>query len=568
MLYLRNQGIIEKIEEIASIKRADAFSQKQRAYAPGFLVAGRYEIVKEIGRGGMGVVYRVKDRMLQNREMALKMIHPQLVELPEARQRFEQEVNTCLDLLHPNIVRVHNLDEWQGQQFFTMEYIAGRSLQELIAERKSQKQPFTLSETAVIILPVLDALAYAHQYTIHRDIKPDNIIVAGDFPNISLKVLDFGIAKTLSASRFTQTAQVMGTAFYMAPEQMSGGEIDHRADLYSTGMIFYEMLTGEMAVGRFRLPGEIVARLPKSVDQVIEKALAPRPEQRFPDAGAMSRELKKFVSKSVPELEKAPVVERPATASIADTGAEETQAKIITAPAVSADTKRIFRSWRYAAVAVLIVLLAVGVFLWNKGRKVLDTTTQKAPKEQIKPEKVVQEKTAVVRPANPELIKSKIGTLLTQIGQKLPEINSETYLFTLNENSLKRMKLLALTSVKKSAAILTKSFEEKGIKIATVQRQKLAGSLEMGIVDGVVTTSKELIFYLKKIYPNGLSLQLYPEISGINQRPQVSKPDEIYGKIGSKFAALENETGTIVMDLNRLKKFKVLAKNKNQKLWV
>ena len=538
------------------------------AFAPGYLVAERYEIVKEIGRGGMGVVYRVRDTRLQSREMALKMIHPQLVELPEAQQRFEQEVNTCLDLLHSNIVRVHNLEEWQGQQFFTMEYISGRSLQELIAERKPQKPPFTLSEAAAIILPVLDALSYAHQYTIHRDIKPDNIIVIGDFPDVTVKVLDFGIAKTLSTSGFTQTAQVLGTAFYMAPEQMSGSEIDHRADLYSTGMIFYEILTGQMAVGRFRLPGEIVTGLPKTVDQVIEKALAPSPEQRYTDAAAMSQALKRVVSKSGLETEAAPVAERPAPASVADTGPEVAQVEMRIPPAVSTGTQQKFKPWMYAAAAVLFVLLAVSAIFWIQNRKATDTTVQTTQKEQIKPKAKVEKEPTVGKTVSTERTTSEPMTQQTQLQQKLPNLTSETYLFSLNEKALKRLKLLALASVKNNATDLKKSFQEKGFKIALMPKSEAPRALETGIVDGIVTTSKEVMFDLKKKFPKGVSLQLYPEISKLDQKPQISKPDEIYGETGSKKAALENETGAIVMHLNRLKKFKVLSKDRNEKLWV
>jgi len=352
------------------------------AFAPGYMVADRYEIIREIGRGGMGVVYQVRDTRLGSREMALKMIHPQLVELPEARQRFKQEVSTCLDLLHSNIVRVHNLEEWQGLQFFTMEYITGRSLHELIAERKSKKPPFSMSEAAAIITPLLDALAYAHQYTIHRDIKPDNIIVIGDFPDVTVKVLDFGIAKTLSASDLTQTAQALGTAFYMAPEQMSGGEIDQRADLYSMGMVLYEMLTGEMAVGRFQLPGEIVAELPKTVDQVIEKALESRPEQRFPDAETMSHELQKALSESQAKIKAIPGIERLKVPTKTKIKREQKKEKIKAAPSGSdvslqktvADVDKIKTINRTKwIVAALTLFLALSFFggqaIWKRYRK-------------------------------------------------------------------------------------------------------------------------------------------------------------------------------------------------------
>jgi len=377
------------------------------AFVPGHLVADRYEIVKEIGRGGMGVVYRVQDSRLGSREMALKMIHPQLVELPEAKQRFEQEVNTCLDLLHPNIVRVHDLEEWHGLRFFTMEYITGRSLQELIAERKSKKPPFTLSETAAVITLVLDALAYAHQYTIHRDIKPDNIIVMGDFPDVSVKVLDFGIAKTLTTSGFTQTAQVLGTAFYMAPEQMSGGEIDQRADLYSTGMIFYEMLTGEMAVGRFRLPGESYSELPKELDEMLEKALAPAPEQRFPNAAAMQQALQKAVSISETEIKVKPAVETPEAATVAERGPQQIQQETSATKPVPAGTRRKLLPWVYACAVVLIVFLAAGVFFLSRDKKVSVTTVPTTQNEQIQPKTQVEKETVVKEPTQPESVKPR-----------------------------------------------------------------------------------------------------------------------------------------------------------------
>ncbi|MCD4674875.1 MAG: PEGA domain-containing protein [Desulfobacula sp.] len=233
----------------------------------------------------MGIVYLVKDSKLRGREAALKMTHPELVSNEEAKQRFKDEVILCLELLHPNIVRVNNLDEWNNQLYFTMEYIPGKSLRQVIDERKDKTPPyFSLKESIQIINPILDALSYAHQTTIHRDIKPENILIQGDLPDIKIKVLDFGIAKVLSASRFTRTAQSMGTAYYMSPEQMQGEEnIDYRSDIYSVGMLFYELLTGKIAAGRFKLPSEMVDDIPTEIDEMFEKVLSPYPEDRFED---------------------------------------------------------------------------------------------------------------------------------------------------------------------------------------------------------------------------------------------------------------------------------------------
>ncbi|MFH2093540.1 MAG: bifunctional serine/threonine-protein kinase/formylglycine-generating enzyme family protein [Pseudomonadota bacterium] len=275
------------------------FEKQVVSFSDGSFIAERYEIVRELGRGGMGVVYLVKDSKLRGREVALKMTHPELISHDEARQRFEDEVILCLDLLHPNIVRVNNLDEWNNCLYFTMEYIPGKSLRQVIDERKEKISPFfTLQETILVINPVLEALFYAHQTTIHRDIKPENILIQGDFPDIKIKVLDFGIAKVLSASRFTRTAQSMGTAYFMSPEQMQGAKhVDLRADLYSVGMILYEMLTGKIAAGRFKLPGELVQGIPEQVDLLVEKTLSPEPDARFENAQKMIIALNNVVNK-------------------------------------------------------------------------------------------------------------------------------------------------------------------------------------------------------------------------------------------------------------------------------
>jgi len=265
-------------------------------FTAGDLIAERFKVIRELGQGGMGTVYLVQDKELGGQQVALKLIHSKLVAHPEAQKRFIDEVITCRKLFHSNIVRVHDLKRWQELRLFTMEYIAGRSLREWLDERKSQKPPFTFPEVISIIDPLLKALSYAHQHTIHRDIKPENIMVTGEFPDVGIKVLDFGIAKTLSPSQFSLSAQVLGTAYYMAPEQMaSASKIDHRADLYSVGMVLYEMLTGEIAAGRFKLPGELFPELPAELDLVIEKTLSPKPHGRYKNADGIKIALNKVL---------------------------------------------------------------------------------------------------------------------------------------------------------------------------------------------------------------------------------------------------------------------------------
>ncbi|MCD4678710.1 MAG: SUMF1/EgtB/PvdO family nonheme iron enzyme [Desulfobacula sp.] len=288
-----NQDCLYSFDSGLDSQKTELYASEKPSFAKGSFISGRYEIVKELGRGGMGIVYLVKDIKLRGRQVALKMIHPELVSHEEAKQRFIDEVLLCLDLHHPNIVIVYPLEESEQSLFFTMEYIPGKSLRQVIDERKDNTPPFfTLQETVQVINPVLDALSYAHKTTIHRDIKPENIIFQGGFPDVQVKILDFGIAKVLSASRFTRTAQSMGTAYYMSPEQMQGAKhIDHRSDLYAVGMILYEMLTGYIAAGRFRLPGEIIKNLPEKIDNIVDKVLSPIPDKRHQNATVLKSEL-------------------------------------------------------------------------------------------------------------------------------------------------------------------------------------------------------------------------------------------------------------------------------------
>ena len=284
-------------------QKTEFYKEEKPVFTPGSIISDRYEIVQELGRGGMGIVYLVKDSKLRDRLTALKITHPEIISDPEARQRFKDEAILCLDLLHPNIVRVYNLDEWHKCLYITMEYIEGKTLRQVMDERKDSGSHFSLEETAKITEPLLDALTYAHQTTIHRDIKPENIIILGSFPDIRIKILDFGIAKVMSASRFTRTAQSMGTAYYMSPEQMQGEKyIDHRSDLYSVGMVLYELLTGMIAAGRFKLPCEIVKDLPPDIDCIIEKALSPVPEGRYSSAAQLKQTLLLLPKKAAEEI--------------------------------------------------------------------------------------------------------------------------------------------------------------------------------------------------------------------------------------------------------------------------
>ena len=264
-------------------------------FSEGDLIAGRYRVVRELGRGGMGVVYLAADIEVDDDMVALKMIHPNLLANHEARQRFVNEALISRKLEHHNIIRVHDLKRWEGLRYISMEYIDGLSLREWMNRRKGEKPPFTLPEVFSVIDPLLEALSYAHRFTtrgggktenvVHRDVKPENIMVIGEFPEVQIKVLDFGIARTLSPSRFSYTAHALGTAYYMAPEQRKGEkDIDHRSDLYSVGIIFYEMLIGEIPDIFPELPSRVNPELPGEIDEIVTRLLKSLPEDRYADA--------------------------------------------------------------------------------------------------------------------------------------------------------------------------------------------------------------------------------------------------------------------------------------------
>jgi serine/threonine protein kinase len=260
-------------------------------FRAGTIFANRYEILSDGLKGGMGTVFKCKDNKL-NKTVALKVIHPRLLESKEALARFRQEVSISQELQHPNIVKVFNLEEWEGTEYFTMEWVDGVTLREIINQRKKDKRPFTIEEAYRIISQLSDALSYAHNYTIHRDIKPENILVAND-SELKIKLTDFGIAKMLTSIGLTSISMQMGTPYYMAPEQKTdAAHVDKRADIYALGVVLFELLTLENTIG-LEMPSEINSEVPKQIDNVIKKALSSKPEQRQSDTKEFSDALQK-----------------------------------------------------------------------------------------------------------------------------------------------------------------------------------------------------------------------------------------------------------------------------------
>jgi len=256
------------------------FSEEQDA--PAF---PNLEIVEMIGQGGMGVVYKARQKNL-DRVVALKVLSPHLSEDPEFVERFTREAKALAQLSHPNIVGIHDSGIHDRVPYLVMEYIDGTPLRKAMAGGK-----LTPGRALEVIPQICDALQYAHANGIvHRDIKPENILIDRQG---RVKIADFGLAK-LSAeqSKLTQSGFVMGTPRYMAPEQFEpAGLVDHRADIYSLGVVFYEMLTGEVPMGRFK-PPSAKADVDQRLDPVVLKSLEREPKDRYQSA----REVKEGVA--------------------------------------------------------------------------------------------------------------------------------------------------------------------------------------------------------------------------------------------------------------------------------
>jgi serine/threonine protein kinase len=201
-------------------------------------IIGHYRIIERIGAGGMGEVYLAEDTKL-DRKVALKFLPLHLCQDPECRARFTREAQAAAKLDHPNIVAVHEVSEFQGRPFFAMQHVEGETLKEVIAGK-----PLPLDRIIEIGIQVSDGLRAAHEKGItHRDIKPSNILIDS---NGRARIVDFGLASVLGTSQLTKTGSTLGTIGYMSPEQVRGDKVDHRTDLFSFGVVLYEMITGHL----------------------------------------------------------------------------------------------------------------------------------------------------------------------------------------------------------------------------------------------------------------------------------------------------------------------------------
>ncbi len=264
----------------------------------------RYEVVGELGRGGMGIVYRARDPLL-NRDVAVKLVPPALL-TPQAEERFQREAQLVAQMNHPGIVSIFDIGRHEGSLFFLMPVVSGSNLRIFLREH-----PRSVGDVIDIAIEVADALDYSHSRgVIHRDIKPENIMVSDEGGSLRVCVMDFGLAKASSENRLTKTGTLIGTVAYFSPEQVTAKEIDHRSDIYSFGTVLYECLagtppfSGEVQSILYRIVHEnprslrsLGADIAEELEGIVLKCLAKDPARRYQRASELAEALRRYGAK-------------------------------------------------------------------------------------------------------------------------------------------------------------------------------------------------------------------------------------------------------------------------------
>ena len=301
-----------------SVSPAKASETPAEELARGTIFAGRYEIIEELGKGGMGRVYRVFDKKIEE-EVALKFINPEIASDKMTIERFSNELKIARRIAHRNVCKLYDLGKEEGSHYITMEYVRGESLKSMIGMMGQ------LSAGMVVVLAkqVCEGLAEVHRLgVVHRDLKPSNIIIDKEG---NVRIMDFGIARSLKAKGLTAAGVMIGTPEYISPEQIEGKEVDKHSDIYSLGVILYEMVTGRLPFeGETSLsialkhkaeippdPKQFNAQIPEDLSRVILKCMEKNKEKRYQDAEALLSDLNKIeeeistVERDIPRIKPA-----------------------------------------------------------------------------------------------------------------------------------------------------------------------------------------------------------------------------------------------------------------------
>ncbi|MDQ0719178.1 serine/threonine protein kinase/beta-lactam-binding protein with PASTA domain [Paenibacillus sp. W4I10] len=361
----------------------------------GHQLGGRYEVIERVGGGGMALVYKAQDLLL-NRNVAIKVLRQQFVHDEEFIRRFRREAQSAASLSHPNVVSIYDVGQEDDVHYIVMEYVEGKNLNEIIKERA----PLQVDESVRIASQIADALDHAHHnQIIHRDIKPHNILIGR---NGRVKVTDFGIARAVTSTTITQTGSVVGSVHYFSPEHAKGIVTGEKSDLYSLGIVLYQMLTGQLPFlgespisvalkhlqEEFDEPRKFNPLIPQSVENVILKSMRKNPQERYQSAKEMQTDLETCL---MPERRNETKIDFPDEDDIDQTRvmpAIKPEPRGVTStgavPVMESDEetgkgKAKSKSWKKPALlislTVLILIAMVGVVWYVKGMLVVPEVT-------------------------------------------------------------------------------------------------------------------------------------------------------------------------------------------------
>lgn len=355
----------------------------------GQTLGGRYEVLERVGGGGMALVYKARDLLL-DRIVAVKVLRPQFAHDEDFVRRFRREARSAASLSHPNIVGIYDVGQDGDAHYIVMEYVEGRNLNEVIRERA----PLQVEEAVRIAAQICEALEHAHQnQIIHRDIKPHNILIGN---NGRVKVTDFGIARAVTAATITQTGSVVGSVHYFSPEHAKGVATGEKSDLYSLGIVLYQMLTGRLPfLGEspisvalkhlqepFEQPRKVNPHIPQSVENIILRAMRKNPQERYQSAREMLDDLEtclrperlheaplRFADDEMEKTRVMPAIRPSMHAVGSESGREAAVSGVASGEPEEgnddADEEPRRRRWVMPTVLSVMALIMIGVLVWG-----------------------------------------------------------------------------------------------------------------------------------------------------------------------------------------------------------